>query len=118
MAGTPPASRGGGVTTQNTTYTKKLGNMTQYNTMTSLGPIMSKIGLTGPTQVYSKTIHKSSIYNSHFYTKYIHSQSFTQIRDKKKKKTKSQSAFFNRAVSEGRQPPVPDLHLKYGFMTG
>ena len=37
-------------------------------------------------QVYRKTIHKNSIYNSPFYTKYIHNQSFAQIRDKTNKK--------------------------------
>ena len=36
--------------------------------------------------VYPKTIHKSSIYNSHFYTKYIRNPNFAQIRQKKKKK--------------------------------
>ena len=76
--------------TQNITCTKKkLGNMTQYNTITPLGPIMSESGLTEPTQVYPKAIHKSLIYNSHFYTKYIYNQSFSQIRDKKKKQSHS-----------------------------
>ena len=38
-----------GISTQNTTFTKKPGNMAQYNTMTSLGQIMSESDLTGPT---------------------------------------------------------------------
>ena len=46
--------------TQNTTCTKKLGNMAKYNTMTSLGPIMSESGLTKPHYIIYRTNYHSS----------------------------------------------------------
>ena len=46
---------------------KKPGNMAQYNAMTSLGPIMSESGLTGPThphyRIYRTNYHSPREFN-------------------------------------------------------
>ena len=46
---------------------KKSGNMAQYNTMTSLGPIMSESGLTEPThphyKIYKTNYHSPQEFN-------------------------------------------------------
>ena len=53
--------------TQNTICIKKTGNMAQYNTMTSLGPIMSESGLTRSThphyRIYRTNYHSPQEFN-------------------------------------------------------
>ena len=120
---------------------KKPGNMTQYNTMTSLGPIMSESGLTRPThphyRIYKTNYHSPREFNyntltniknynkvvqkylnNSIYTKYKLELVYSKLLYKKKLITSHNPAFFTTAASSERRPPAYSLYLKGGSTTG
>ena len=126
--------------TQNTTCTKKPGNMAKYNTMTTLGPIMSESCLTGPThphyRIYMTNYHNPQEFNYNTLTnitnynkvvpKYFYNSFYTQYKLElvcsklryKKLITSHNPAFFITAASSERCPPAYSLYLKGGSTMG